>query len=226
MAQNIDKQKRNVSSTINALKWHQTWRHHPHGVLMQPREKIDELNDTQKCVFWTIAQNFLLVGCRPLYFQRIIFLATKATTYSTYRLGAVASLKFLAIENMTPHFWSMSLSITTKRTFSYIIKRGTAAHYFSAHVMRPDGRPSQLLLCTYWLSVGYNFGCMIAVWFLRVSFRGEAIPWRHSRHRGSHGRCHGNHFRLSIYGLHIGATWRIRLNRPRAAVMPPYVILL
>jgi len=32
------------------------------------------------------------------------FLATMASTYSTYRLGAVASLKFLAIENMTPHF--------------------------------------------------------------------------------------------------------------------------
>jgi len=27
-----------------------------------------------------------------------------ATTYSTYRLGAMASLNFLAIENMPPHF--------------------------------------------------------------------------------------------------------------------------
>ena len=36
------------------------------------------------------------------------FLVTMATTYSTYRLGAVASLNFLAIENMTPHFWPMS----------------------------------------------------------------------------------------------------------------------
>jgi len=26
------------------------------------------------------------------------------TAYSTYRLGAVASVNFLAIENMTPHF--------------------------------------------------------------------------------------------------------------------------
>jgi len=32
------------------------------------------------------------------------FSATMTTTYSTYRLGAVASLKFLAIENMPPHF--------------------------------------------------------------------------------------------------------------------------
>jgi len=32
------------------------------------------------------------------------FSDTMATTYSTYRLWAVASLKFLAIENMPPHF--------------------------------------------------------------------------------------------------------------------------
>ena len=32
------------------------------------------------------------------------FSATMATTYSTYRLGAMAFLKFLAIENMPPHF--------------------------------------------------------------------------------------------------------------------------
>jgi len=32
------------------------------------------------------------------------FSATLATTYSTYHLGSVASLKFLAIENMPPHF--------------------------------------------------------------------------------------------------------------------------
>ena len=33
-------------------------------------------------------------------------------------------------------------------------------------------------------------------------------------------------FWLSIYGVHIGATWRIRLNCPCAAVMRPYVKLL
>jgi len=32
------------------------------------------------------------------------FSATMATTYSICHLGAVASLKFLAIENMPPHF--------------------------------------------------------------------------------------------------------------------------
>ena len=31
---------------------------------------------------------------------------------------------------------------------------------------------------------------------------------------------------LSIYGVHIGATWRIQLNRPFAAAMQPYVKLL
>ena len=31
------------------------------------------------------------------------------------------------------------------------------------------------------------------------------------------GRCHGNHFWLSVYGMHIGATWRIRLNRLRGS---------
>jgi len=33
-------------------------------------------------------------------------------------------------------------------------------------------------------------------------------------------------FWLSVYGVQIGATWRIRLNRPCVAVMWPYVKLL
>ena len=33
-------------------------------------------------------------------------------------------------------------------------------------------------------------------------------------------------FWLSIYGVHIGATWQIRLNRPCVAAMWPYVKLL
>jgi len=33
-------------------------------------------------------------------------------------------------------------------------------------------------------------------------------------------------FWLSIYEVHIGATWRIQLNRPCVAVMRPYVKLL
>jgi len=33
-------------------------------------------------------------------------------------------------------------------------------------------------------------------------------------------------FCLSIYGVYIGATWRIRLNRSCAAAMRPYAKLL
>jgi len=33
-------------------------------------------------------------------------------------------------------------------------------------------------------------------------------------------------FWLSIYGVHIGATWRIRLNRLCVVAMQPYVKLL
>jgi len=33
-------------------------------------------------------------------------------------------------------------------------------------------------------------------------------------------------FWLSVYEVHIGATWRIRLNRPCVAAMWPYVICL
>jgi len=29
-------------------------------------------------------------------------------------------------------------------------------------------------------------------------------------------------FRLSVYGVHIGATWQIRLNRPCVVAMRPY----
>jgi len=67
---------------------------------------------------------------------------------------------------------------------------------------------------TFCLSMGYNFGFMIAsdtLFDSRGGFRGQAIRWRHSRFRGSKACCHGNHFWLSSYGVHIDATWRIRL---------------
>jgi len=60
--QHDDKQKQDLSSK-NGINLGAS----PHGVLMQPREKID---DTQKCVFCPIAENFLLF-C--LYFTHIIF---------------------------------------------------------------------------------------------------------------------------------------------------------
>ena len=67
---------------------------------------------------------------------------------------------------------------------------------------------------------------MATTFCLGLGFRGQAIRWRHSRFRGSKGCCHGNRFWLSLYGVHIGATWRIQLNRPCAAAMRPYVKLL
>jgi len=73
------------------------------------------------------------------------------------------------------------------------------------------------------LSLGYNFGCIIAsdaLFDSRVGFQGQAIRWRHSQFRGSKERCQGNQF------WDVGATYWIRLNRPCAAVMRPYVILL
>jgi len=83
---------------------------------------------------------------------------------------------------------------------------------------------------TFWLSKGYDFGCMIAsdtlFVFLWVGFWGQAIGRRHSRFRDSKGRCHDNHFLAFYVWVHIGATWRIRLNRPCAAAMRPYVKLL
>ena len=46
-------------------------------------------------------------------------------------------------------------------------------------------------------------------------------------YEGGLSRCRqGNRFWLSIYGVHIGATWRIWLNRWCAAAMQPYVKLL
>ena len=58
----------------------------------------------------------------------------------------------------------------------------------------------------------------------RGGFWGQAR--RHSQFRGSKGRCHSNRFWLSLYGVHIDATWQIRLNRPCAAAMRPNVKLL
>jgi len=82
---------------------------------------------------------------------------------------------------------------------------------------------------TFCLSMGYNFGCMIdsdTLFDSRGGFSGSSYLMKTYRFRGSKGCCHGNRFWLSIYGVHIGATWRIRLNHPCAAVMWHYVKLL
>jgi len=56
-----------------------------------------------------IRKNAYFVQCAKFSAGRSLlpacnFSATMPTTYSTYRLGAAASLKFLAIENIPPHF--------------------------------------------------------------------------------------------------------------------------
>jgi len=97
-----------------------------------------------------------------------------------------------------------------------------------------DGGPQVLrdiaMATNFWLSVGYNFGCMIAsdsLFDSRAGFSVSVCPMKtYSRDRVSKGRCHGNHFCLSIYGVYFGASWRIRLNRPCATVMRSYVKLL
>ena len=77
---------------------------------------------------------------------------------------------------------------------------------------------------SFWLSIGYNFGCMIASYTLfdsRGGFLGSSYPMKTCRFRGSKGHCDSNCFWLSIYGLHIDATWLIRLTAIR-----PYVKFL
>jgi len=49
---------------------------------------------------------------------------------------------------------------------------------------------------------------------------------RYCRYHATQERGHGNHFCLSVYGVYIGAIWRIRLNRLYAAAMRIYVKLL
>ena len=79
---------------------------------------------------------------------------------------------------------------------------------------------------TFWLSIGYNFGCVIAsgrIFDSTVGFGDQDILWRHSRFRDSKGRCY---FLVFYIWGHIGATLRIWLNCPSAAAMRPYVKLL
>ena len=73
-----------------------------------------------------------------------------------------------------------------------------------------------------------GFVCMIATRQLVIegSLSGRPTKCRYCRYIASKGCSHGNHFCLSIYGVHIGATWRILLNHPYVAAMRSYVQLL
>ena len=55
---------------------------------------------------------------------------------------------------------------------------------------------------------------------------GRPTECRYCRYPATKGRCHGNHFCLSIFGVYTGVTWRILLNRPCTAAMRAYVKLL
>ena len=60
---------------------------------------------------------------------------------------------------------------------------------------------------TFWLSTGYNFGCVIASDTLLDSMGwifGVKLSDEDSRLRGSNGRCNGNHFYGFLYMVHIG----------------------
>jgi len=59
---------------------------------------------------------------------------------------------------------------------------------------------------TFWLLMGYKFGCVIT----SGKLSDEAIT--HFEVLRAY-IAMGIIFWLSIYGVHIGATWRIRLNR-------------
>jgi len=83
---------------------------------------------------------------------------------------------------------------------------------------------------TFWLLMSYNFGCMIASdtlfdsrrWVFGVKLSDENIAdFEILRDTDMATICW-----LSIYGVHIGATWRIRLNHPCVMAMQPSVELL
>jgi len=85
-----------------------------------------------------------------------------------------------------------------------------------------------------------NFGTEIAItslWSWMIATRqsrqlvieglsGRRTECRYCWYSAHKGRCYGSHFLLSTCGVHIGNTWRIRLNRPCVAAMRPYVKLL
>jgi len=96
------------------------------------------------------------------------------------------------------------------------------------HVL--DGSPEALMD----VAMATNFGTEIAtvnVWtiatrLLVTELRSQPIKCRYCLYTATKGHWDGKHFWLSIFAVHIGATRRIRLNRPCAAAMRPYVKLL
>jgi len=78
--------------------------------------------------------------------------------------------------------------------------------------------------CLRGVAMATNFGTKIAVTgFVRtIATRQLVMEGRGSvvgRYLAHRGRCHGNHFLTFCIWVHIGAIWRIRLNRPCVAAM-------
>jgi len=88
-----------------------------------------------------------------------------------------------------------------------------------------DGGPAMLRD----VAMATNFGTKIAINWLCVNdsdYRQLVVEGdltrrptecTYSRYPTRKGRCHGNHCWLSVDGVHIGAAWRMRLNRRCAA---------
>jgi len=107
---------------------------------------------------------------------RPILLATTATTYITYRLGAVASLKFLAIENMLPHFSAHVFTIW--RTLAY--ERLRSVREFGAPQHISKGLASCLRYCS------------------------DVVPWRPTELCTMFGRLPGWYTIYTLSGALIG----------------------
>ena len=78
---------------------------------------------------------------------------------------------------------------------------------------------------TFWLSMDYIFGCMIAsdtMFNFGVKLSDEDIAEIECLRVVAMATI----FWLSIYRVHVGTTWRIRLNRPCASAMRSYVNLI
>jgi len=76
--------------------------------------------------------------------------------------------------------------------------------------------------------VGYNFGCMIAsdtLFDSRDGFSGSSYLMKTQPISRFEGTLPWHPSWLSIYGVHIGASWRMRLNGSCAAAMRPCVKL-
>jgi len=79
-----------------------------------------------------------------------------------------------------------------------------------------------------WRLMGHNFGCMIVSdtqFDSRGGFSGSSYPMKTADFEVRRDVAMATILAFYIW-VHIGATWRIRLNRPCAAVMRRYVKLL